>query len=292
MLLLSGGWPESPVNFVLNRDLPVLDLGERQGPETYRKIHETANLLGYTLYPIDVPPPGARGFTAETAGVPDPTGPLTRERELHSTLFRLAGETGGEVLLSGNRVAALDRVVEDTRSYYWLGFTPEWKGDDANHKIKLEVLRPGLKVRHRDGFQDLSRTKEVSFMVESTLMFGELPGTQPLRVEFGAIKKAGIKRMTLPLEVSIPMDAITMLPRGREYVAELELRVATIDKFGDRSDMPVIPVKLQGPKPQPGQRAVYATEVKLRNVTQDIVVSLHDPLSGTILTTTRELRRN
>jgi len=292
MLLLSGGWPESPVHFVLNRDIPVIGFNENKGPRSYDKIHDTANLLGYTLYPIDVPPQQAGGSSVETGGIPDATSPLSREREIHSTLFRLAEETGGTALLSGNRVAALDRVVEDTRSYYWLGFTPEWQGDDENHKIQLDVLKPGLKVRHREGYQDLSRTKEVSFMVESALMFGELPGSLPLGVDFGEIKKAGAKRMKLPLEVTIPMDAITMLPRAGEYVANLELRVASVDKFGDRSDMPVIPVKLQGPKPQPGQRAVYVTELKLRNVTQDLVVSLHDPVSGTILATTRELRRN
>ena len=70
----------------------------------------------------------------------------------------LAGITGSKAILNSARLSALGRVVEDTSSYYWLGFTPQWKGDDRHHRIELKA-RKGLKVRSRKGFSDFSRAR-------------------------------------------------------------------------------------------------------------------------------------
>ena len=34
---------------------------------------------------------------------------------------------------------ALETVVTDTRSYYWIGFTPKWQGDDHAHRVDVAV---------------------------------------------------------------------------------------------------------------------------------------------------------
>ena len=56
----------------------------------------------------------------------------TREQEIEATLKYLAQETGGKPLLNGNRTLALSTAREDTRSFYWLGFSPSWKHDDRS----------------------------------------------------------------------------------------------------------------------------------------------------------------
>lgn len=284
LLLMSGGWPHSPARYALNvQGLPV-EYNELEGTEIFRPVYETANLLGYTVYPIDAPGKSSHLVDASFSG---PRNFDFRESETHMTLDILASETGGRALLDGARLTAFERVVEDTRSYYWLGVTPEWRGDDKAHKIKVEVLRPGLKVRYREGYQDFSREKEVSFVVESALMFGELPGAHPLRVRLGAPQKSG-RRLSLPVEMAIPMDDIVMLPKKDHYVAELELRIAALDEGGHRNEIAVIPVELAGPKPAPGQHAIYETAVKLRRQAHDLVISLHDPLSGIIYASVRQ----
>ncbi len=296
MLLLSGGWPNSVRDFLSGSNAPqAAQRCVAKGPAIFRPIYDTANLLGYTLYPVDVPGPSRGGVSAELAGGPgvvsanpgdasgfaaDNTG-LGGEFEVHGTLLRLAEETGGEAMIDTARLAALDRVVDDTRSYYWLGFTPDWQGDDKGHKIDLEVLRPGLKVRSRQGFNDLSRSTEVSFMVESALLFDNLPGARPLEVRLGEPGKG--KQPKVPIEVVIPMDAITMLPERDHYVARLELRVAALDKSGDENEIAAIPVVLEGPEPPPGSHATYETAIKLRREPHDLVIALYDPLSDTLL---------
>ncbi len=278
MLLLAGGWPD---NFRVSRD-SRLDHG--RGRRILSPIYETANLLGYTLYPIDVPGPqpvaGAGRRELELPGFD------SFELEVHTTFEILAEETGGRALIDGARLTAFDRVIEDTRSYYWLGFVPDWQGDDKDHEIRVEVLRPGFKVRYRESFQDLSREQEVSNLVESALMFGQLPGVKPLQVQFGQPSKK--RRLEIPLKVVIPMDEITMLPvkKGR-YEANLELRIAVLDERGNHNDIEPIPVKLFGDRPpNPGEHAVYETVVRMRAQAHDIVVALHDPIGGTILSRT------
>jgi VWFA-related protein len=273
LILLAGKWPASVSSYLFSGPVVIGD----EGMKLYRPLHDTANLLGYTIYPVHVPLPGIG------------TSQMGKEAELRWTGHEIAAETGGLPLRRKDRRAALARITEDIRSYYSLGFTPTWHGDEARHRVVVRVLRPGLRVRSREHFQDLSLQQSVSFMVEGALLLGEMPNAQPLEVRLGAAQKSGWRRITLPLEISIPLDAVTMLPQGEEYFANLELRVAVLDQGGDRNEMPVIPVKLQGPEPQPGQRALYNTEVKLRKESHRVVVSVHDPTSGTILLTTESI---
>jgi hypothetical protein len=137
MLALSGGWPAGP-SLQLVRD---------------------ANRLGYTLYPVDVPALDA-GMDAGT------------ERTPEDTLLSLAEATGGRAALNSNRLAALERAEEDTRSYYLLGISPVWQADDRDHRIELEVRRPGLDVRARHGFPDLSPATLAEMETEDLLLSG------------------------------------------------------------------------------------------------------------------------
>jgi hypothetical protein len=289
MLLLAGGWPYSPTTYFVNPQGPLTDFGVDRGPETFQKITQAANRIGYTLYPLDV---GQQRDFENRADVTTPTiGSLGRETELHSTLEILADKTGGRAFLDASAFSALEGVISDTRSYYWLGFSPDWQGNDSDHKIKLEVLRPGLKARAREGFEDLSRKAEVSYQVESALLLGFLPGSEPLEVQLGPGGKARRGRVEVPITLTIPMDGVTMLPVRGQYVAELELRVAVLDESGQRNELPVIPVTLAGPAlPQPGQHAVYDTTLKLRAQDHDLVLALYDPPSGRMLSAVKRYR--
>ncbi len=299
MMLLSGGWPQSAKDYLIGSNPFGAFECRKTGPEIYRPIYQTANLLGYTLYPVDVPPPDAGAVSAEaggqqlfrdggaSSGAVGGDAQFTRTFEVHSTLFKLARETGGTAMIDGAAESAFDTLVDDTRTYYWLGFTPQWKGDDKSHDVKLKVLAPGLEVRTRSSYVDLSRETEISHVTESALLLGDLPGAQALGLELGAVARKGRGKLAVPIRLTIPMDAITMLAGKRGFVAELELRVAVVDDGGNRNEMPVIPVILEGAeRPPPGAHAVYETSIMMRRRPHDVVVSLFDPLTETILAAT------
>ena len=302
MMMLSGGWPQSAKDYLVGTMTPFAagDCPDR-GARLWEPIHSTANLLGYTLYPVDIPTPKATAIHAAAKGdelfgggnVAAPVGgevQFVRQFEREATLLKLAAETGGEAIVGRGNTSAFDRIVDDTRSYYWLGFTPKWRGDDKNHDIKLRATVPGLEVRSRNGFQDLSRSKEVSFVTESALLFGDLPGSIPLGLALGSPRPKGRGKIEVPVQLNIPMDEVAMLPDGDHFVAELELRIAAIDEEGNRNELPVVPVILQGPEPPPGVHSVYETSIKIRNRPHNIVISLYDPLGDRILAASGSVR--
>ncbi|MCB1054199.1 MAG: hypothetical protein KDD11_01645, partial [Acidobacteria bacterium] len=119
---------------------------------------------------------------------------------------------------------------------------------------------------------------------------GNSPASEPLEVKVGPRQRAGFGLMSIPLTITIPMDQVTMLPVGKEYAGQLELRIAAIDSEGRRSEVPVVPIQLRGATPPPkGSHSTYETEVKLRRGTEQMVVSLYDPASGGILSTSLKL---
>jgi VWFA-related protein len=308
LLLLSGGWPFSlqayiqPNRSTITRELP-------ESLPALKALADTANLLGYTLYPIDVP--GLTSTVASAAFNPmdghpaqvfgaDYGNPADNPRptvltpmdglgdsETEGTLLYLARETGGKPLLNGNRELALSLTGDDTRSYYWLGFTPSWRGDDGSHKVSIEMTRRGLKARSRRGFLDLSRQAEVAMKVDSAVLFGELPDGKPLGLRLGAAVKAqgkGWGVTEIPVTLDIPAAAVTLLQASDgSYKGRAELRIAALDDQGNQSTAPPIRIDLSSAKPPSETGTVrYETKIFLRGRTSRVVVALYDPVSGEV----------
>jgi len=160
---------------------------------------------------------------------------------------------------------------------------PDWQGDDVRHDVRVEVLRQGLKVRSRAGYVDTSRGREVSMAVESVLLFGSGPNVKPLPLRVGEPKRKSTGVMSVELELGIPLDGLTLVPTDKGVATDLELRVAALDDRGGRSDIPVVPIRLDLPSQPPAGRFVaYRTTLELRRVRNQVVVALYDPVSGVI----------
>lgn len=228
-----------------------------QDLRSYDRLIDAANLVGYTLYPI----------------VP------------HAQHGLLADETGGLAVVGTKPKEVLGLVADDVRYYYWLGFDPPRDEDDALHDIEVRVVgRPDLRVWSRLNYLDMSRSAEVTMLVEGSLLFGGSPGSDSLEVRFGTPEKAGFRRVTLPMEVTIPLDDVTLLPMGGKWMNELELRVSVINEHGDRSETPVSTIPILGSAaPLPGDYFVYETELLIRRREHRYIAAVHDPLTGAIL---------
>lgn len=268
LLLLSGGWP---------------------APALLAPLAQEANRLGYTIYPVDVQGTDLLRMVGDVTRN-QPTSPAETftggwERGSQRTLELLAEATGGRAALSSARLDALARAVEDTGSYYWLGFTPAWHADDRRHSIRLEVRRPGLFVRSRLGFSDLSPRTEEALHTESLLLFSESrEGSPDLIVSLGAVGRTGARTVDVPVTLEFPAEALTPSPSAEGWRAEATLSMGALDRSGRRSDLSTVPVHLTLPAPPaPGGRVRWHTTVKLRRIEQRLVFSLRDALSGKVL---------
>ncbi len=316
MLLLSGGWPFSVHSYVEGPTvMPTKQVPD--GDQIYGPLARTANLLGYTLYPVDVPglqtaaadvegpappfnaqPSGPHSPLSVTGNTPD-SSPLAagqtfsgdQEQEVEFSLGFLAQETGGKALYNGNRMLALAAAREDTRSFYWLGFSPTWQHDDKAHRVKLEARQSGLRVRTRAGFLDLSRKAEVSMKVESALLFGNSPDAMQLPMKVGEVTRSRRGEVEIPITLGLPVDLMTVVQNGKRYDAQLELRFAASGDAGNTADVPVVPVTLSSDHPPtPGKLVRYETKVHLRGKADHLVVAVYDPLSGKLATAETDLK--
>jgi VWFA-related protein len=315
MLLLSGGWPFSIQSYVEGgTGLPQKQVPE--GEEIFGPLAKAANLLGYTLYPVDLPGlqmsgladvngptpafPAAAALARGNGSTVDAVGAATipnvstsiGQQEVQGSLTYLAEETGGKALLNSNRTLALAGAQEDTRSFYQLGFSPSWQRNDKGHQIKLEVRQAGLKVRSRTGFLDLSRKAEVSMAVESALLFGTPPGGLQMPIKVGTPKRSRRGDTELPITLGLPVSIMTVLPEGTKYAVQLELRFAASDDLGNDSAVPVVPVTLKSDHPPvPGHFVRYDTKLTLRGRANHLVAAIYDPLSGKIATAETDVKK-
>jgi VWFA-related protein len=231
-------------------------------PQVYAPLVEAANRLGYTIYPTDM---GQSSPTEVTA------------------IGKLAGFTGGRVIVSAKLDPFRD-VVADSGTYYWLGFTPTWKADDRGHAVAVVARRPGLQVRSRGGFSDLSKRTENAMKAESVLLFGGSEKERRLIVRLGTPKPAGRGELEIPVTVGVPVESLALTPKGSGYLAEAPMAVAVMDSKGGRADLPGsrLQVELKA-APAAGTFARFAVAVKVRDREQRLVFSVRDPIAGTSL---------
>ena len=248
----------------------------------YEPVVTAANRVGYTVYPVDM-----AGLNP-TFGLDPDTGALlmdNTEEAQEAALWFLAHETGGKAMINSYRKVALAETAEDTRSFYWLGFNPPGGENDALHDIEVRLpSRRDLRVRSRRHYRDISRSTEFTLLVEGSLMFGGLPGKDVLEVHFGTPRKAGFRKILVPMWVTIPVDDLTLLPIDGQWTNDVQFRISVVDNHGDRSKNlgTSIPIRYSE-APPPGETFVYETELPIRKRTHRFLAALYDPLSGEIL---------
>lgn len=285
MVLLLGPWPVSPDDWLLRDDENGGTFsGVAAAQRLMRPLVQTANRLGYTLYPVEVPAWDRKDTSARLS-----LGDARQERErkayqtqTEETLQALATATGGKAFTGRAMLEVMPRVVEDTRSYYLLDIAPTWRGADKSHEVEVKVAQRGLTVRCRASFMDLSRRREIASLIASAELFGTpLPGESSLAVALGPPSRAGRGRMEVPLRLEIAADART----GREPPSSgLELRVGSLDDLDPDDFLPAEPIQLTGGQPiAAGRGTVYETRLDLSHEKQDLLISVYDPRSGTVL---------
>ena len=315
-LLLADGWSTSDgVRSIRESGPPGSDM-----ESLYSPLVHAANQVGFSLYPIDLPgfsdratcsssggrrpshhtnyssTSDTRGWTLGTSyrsdRIPFPSlQQRCRRRGGHDVLRFLASQTGGQPMVDSQRDRALAETSADASSYYWLGFEAPRAEDDELHFIRVRLPgRRGLRVRTRKHYLDMSRGAEVTMLVEGALLFNDSPGDDVLDARLGTPRKAGFRRIFVPMEVEIPLDDLTLLPVGDQWMNELEFRVTLIDEHGARSETPVSKIPILGSEtPPPGETFVYETDLLMRKRHHRYVAAVYDPLSGAILSASGEV---
>ncbi len=166
LIWLSGGFP---LFTSMNPDGSLGTEFRSFGAEMQEAVRSLSQAM-VAIYPVDArglmtgfdfTPSMARGSAPSTVARPPIPGRSAEDQraaqailQTHSTMYEIAGRTGGVAFMNTNDLAgSIRRAVEDTSVTYNLAYTPshnEWDGRFREIHVRLD--RPGVEVRHRSGY--------------------------------------------------------------------------------------------------------------------------------------------
>jgi VWFA-related protein len=128
-----------------------------------RSTVDSANRSNMSIYTVDSQglvalPPGGDASRGSAGGTMLGGGGMMQQRNnllgAQETLVTLSHDTGGRSFSDSNDLTlAMKQVQTDTNVYYVLGyFSTNSKEDGKYRKIRVEVIRPSLKIAHRPGY--------------------------------------------------------------------------------------------------------------------------------------------
>jgi VWFA-related protein len=212
---------------------------------------------------------------------------LTRDFNRQEPLQMLAEDTGGLAAINTNNLDGfLDRVAEDFRTYYSLGFAPLHSEDGRLHTLEVKLRDSRYQVRHRAAYRNRGPDERFVDAVLATLRYG---AGKRSGADLNAELKLSAAHPTeglyaVPFEASVPFREVTFVPQGDTFRGRLDLVIVAIDEAGEsslpqRESLPLsIPVEHM--EAVLGEHVVYAAELQMRAGVHYLAVGFRDSISG------------
>ena len=252
-----------------------------------------ANASDVTFYAVD-----ARGLVAEgtTASNENPLASrpgvsfFARE-DSQAGMKMIAADTGGLALVNSNDFGrGLSRIYQDTSTYYSIGVNLSKLPGTGYRDVRVDVTRPGLKVRARRGFAARSgeqRARDVTMAaLRTNVDYRAIPVTLRL-----APAQKDKKYYLLPISVTVPASSLTLLPQGEGSQAKATIYVGVVDDSGNTSDIGHEEAVYNLPKDTPANAPLnYVVRLQTRKGNQRIVVNVQDSQTGRMGTAKADVR--
>jgi hypothetical protein len=152
-------------------------------------------------------------------------------------LNMLALETGGIFVHNNNDLySGIKTAVDQQTFYYVLTYaSPEVKNDGRYHRIKVEVSRPGMKVRYREGYyapreqitSERRKTEDIKEALQAPGNLNEIP--IQLSYQFSQVSDA-MYQVSLLTKVNV--NGLEFLSEDERRKNTLNVMVAAYDEHG------------------------------------------------------------
>ena len=254
LVLVTGAMEVLPGGHqLLGRGLPTLGGGDINDPmiatvhgevlRRYEAIIKMANAAGFSIYPIAADAL-MRASSSYLDAERDPTlayspgfGDAPADLDVEGASRTVADGTGGRFYSTTNFYDAFDDIDDRTANSYVLGFATDHAPDGQYHGIEVRVKRPGLQVRHREGYLHLTREQQIAEELATPLAFPKDGGDFPVRMEIHPPEDVQKKKVSLLVAGLIPMSQITLLPQGDDLVGRVHVLVTIYDRQGNVVDL-------------------------------------------------------
>lgn len=253
-------------------------------------IAKTANANGITIYAIHAGGLGAmnEGMSAENAQATPFIVTQTAISNSTESLQLIADMTGGLASINTNNYSKAFRdIANDLDSYYSLGYRAGTERVDRQRSIEVRLKKTSDKnyvVRSRQTFVEKSTFAEMSDRVVANLLYNPQPNDLHVVVTTGT-PKASEDLFKVPVEIRIPMESLTLLPQGDNYVGGFSVYVAVANKDNDMSDVSRQSHQVRVPQAEmkgiKGKYYTYALELLMEPGPGRISVGVVDDVSNT-----------
>lgn len=275
---------------------PVLESLRYDESRRYAEIAAQANANRVSFYTIDAAGLRVGGsISAEhdrnySSGMVD----AMNVSNLQSSIQFLAESTGGKAIYNTNNpTKGLLTVGDDFKNYYSLGYAPSHAGTGRYHKIEVKTKRKDLVVRHREGYRDKTPESRMADGVISALFYDVESNAMGISVQRGRETRREDGHYNVPIEVRIPIGALTLLPRETVREAKLKVFFAAMDGDGGMSEVQSAEVPFTIPEAEVAnavqQFYVYSLAMVMRRGPQKLAVGVRDEVGATQSFTVRTL---
>ncbi len=262
-----------------------LEMMELDTTEEWLRLAAYANAQRVTFYPLlasGLAAPSPSGVdTVRTTFKTD----MNRRFNAQEALNILATETGGAAFFDTNDFRSdLHRVVDEARSSYELAYAAPHPGDSQRHEIRVEVARPGVRLRHRRSYQAKDVAERVMDGVLSSLLYGYQENPLEARLEIGGPILVTSKRSSFRVRIRVPLERLTLLPDGEGLKGIFSVYMAARDADGGTTPIgrKSIPLRIEatGLDRMPESEYVYEVEIELPRSSGAVAVAVRDELGG------------
>jgi VWFA-related protein len=230
-----------------------------------RSTVDNANRSNMSIYTVDshglvALPPGGDASQGSAGSAMFNGGAMSRQRSSlmgsQETLITLSHDTGGKAFTDTNDLGlALTQVQKDTNVYYVLGyFSSNPKEDGRYRKIRVELVKPGLKIEHRPGYFAAKAfgqlTQQERDLQMSQAMIVDRPFVDvPLILEADYFRRDDDTTL-VPISIELDGDGLKFEEKGANREGKFEFVAQATDTKGKISSVArdIVQLKLPAEK--------------------------------------------
>ena len=259
-----------------------LELQQYNTTEEWTRLAGHANTYQVSFYTFQAHMATHRAASVDSARTSFDT-EMEGKRNRQDPLYLLADETGGAALLDANDIErSLVRMNEDWSAGYQLAFIPPTAGDGRRHRLRVEVDRPGVRLRHRKSYVSKRPDEQIADRVVSTLLHGNLSNPLEVRLEVGEQRAIEHGLTNIELLVHVPLDQLLLLPEADLNKGLFTVFVVVQGAGGQLTPVGQRTVPLRLPLEAERSEFVYTVEIPVWGERGRIAVAVQDQLGGEV----------
>lgn len=250
-----------------------------------------ANTANVNVYVINT-----EGISGMIAGTDVTTQAFSDVRPSATTSLArwLATETGGAYLPGNYPAQSIQQVDTLTSNFYSLGYSPTHSEDGRYHAIEVRTKHSGVTLQYRKGYFDLSAEARLEQLLKTDQIFAQ-NWPLPVTMELGQGSALPNGSVLVPILAKMPLDKITVIPKGANYVGRAHIYISLFDERGTNKDfhhfVQQVEVSSEGLRKMAQQEFKYTMKFGFQpGKSYKIVVAIRDELSKEIGSATQTVK--